>query len=96
MRIGTGVQNKIMEAMSMGLPCITTSLSAKPLGVKAGSDLEVGDSAEMLAQKIVQLLYDKEKATMIAMNGTRFVNDNYSVNSMNSLLNECIGGFYKT
>lgn len=31
MRMGTGLQNKLLEAMSMKLPCITSPLAARPL-----------------------------------------------------------------
>ena len=31
MRIGSGLQNKLLEAMSMSLPCVTTTLAATPV-----------------------------------------------------------------
>ena len=40
MRIGSGLQNKLLEAMSMSLPCVTTTLAATPVlqAVRATSD----------------------------------------------------------
>ena len=32
MFIGTGLQNKLLEAMALGIPCVTTPLAGLPLG----------------------------------------------------------------
>ena len=31
MRLGTGLQNKLLEAMAMHLPCVTSVLASAPL-----------------------------------------------------------------
>ena len=77
MRIGSGMQNKLLEAMSMGLPCITTSLAATPIGATPGEHLLVGDSAEELANLIVKL-GSEELHVSIADAGHRFVQEHYS------------------
>ena len=77
MRIGSGMQNKLLEAMSMGLPCVTTSLAATPLGAIAGEHLLVGDSADEIADLIVKLSIE-ELHDSIADGGHRFVLEHYS------------------
>ena len=77
MRIGSGMQNKLLEAMSMGLPCVTTSLAASPLGATAGEHLLVGDSAIELANQIVKLGTEALHDT-IAAAGHRFVQEHYA------------------
>lgn len=77
MRIGSGMQNKLLEAMSMGLPCVTTSLAATPLGATAWEHLLVGDTAELLADLIVKLGVE-ELHGAIANAGHRFVLEHYS------------------
>ena len=77
MRIGTGLQNKLLEAMSMGLPAITTPLANSSLGAKPDEEILVGNNAEELAQHIVTLLTDKDKATQIAQAGYNFTNRVY-------------------
>lgn len=77
MRIGSGMQNKLLEAMSMGLPCVTTTLAATPLGATNWEHLLVGDSAEELADRIVKLGIE-ELHDSIAEGGNRFVKENYS------------------
>ena len=77
MRIGTGLQNKLLEAMSMRLPAITSPLANASLGAKPDEEILVGDKAETLAQHIITLLTDKEKADHVAQAGFDFTNRVY-------------------
>jgi len=77
MRIGSGLQNKILEAMSMNLPCITTSLAAKPMNATHDDNVLVGNTNEEIAMLIIQLLNNPEEAKKIAARGRQFVIDNF-------------------
>lgn len=55
MRLGGGVQNKLLEAMAMGLPCITSELGAAAFA-EAGAFLRVARSTEEYSEQILQLL----------------------------------------
>lgn len=77
MRIGTGLQNKLLEAMSMGLPTITTPLANGSLGAKPNEEILIGNNAEELAQHIITLLTDPTKAAQIAQAGFDFTNRVY-------------------
>ena len=77
MRRGSGMQNKLLEAMSMGLPCVTTSIAATPLGATTWEHLLVGDTAEEIADLIVKLTIE-EIHHNIADGGHRFVQQHYS------------------
>ena len=63
LRIGTGQQNKILEAMSMELPCVTTQhvLRGFPKETDENPPMLVADSAERLAAEIDTLLGNSEK-----------------------------------
>ena len=78
MRIGSGLQNKLLEAMAMQKPCVTTSLANTPLGAVSGDQLFVGDSKEDLAHWICLLLGSEDLRTRIAEEGNRFVRQHYS------------------
>ncbi len=77
MRIGTGLQNKLLEAMAMRLPCITTPIANKALEGKHGTELLVGNSAEELAENILFYIRNAEQARQIAEQGFQFVNEKY-------------------
>lgn len=78
MRIGSGMQNKLLEAMAIGTPCVTTELANASIGTKNGSEVLVGNTAESLADAIVQLLDDETKRCTIADNANRFVHEHFS------------------
>ena len=78
MRIGSGMQNKLLEAMSMCRPCVTTTIAAQPLGATPGEHLLVGGNPATLADQIVRLLHSEELCHNIANGGQRFVQEHYS------------------
>ena len=56
MTVGSGMKNKILEAMAAGLPVVTTSAGAR--GIGAGDGLIVHDDWAGMAQAVVELLND--------------------------------------
>ena len=77
MRIGTGLQNKLLEAMSMRLPAITSPLANASLGAKPDEEILIGSNTEEMAQHIITLLTNKEKAERLALAGYNFTNRVY-------------------
>jgi glycosyltransferase involved in cell wall biosynthesis len=77
MRIGTGLQNKLLEAMSMKIPCVTTFLANNALNGTPDRDLLVGETATELANAVIELLTNKTKASEMADSGFQFVNTHY-------------------
>jgi sugar transferase (PEP-CTERM/EpsH1 system associated) len=73
MQIGTGLQNKLLEAMAMRIPCVTSSLANNALGAMHGENIFIGDSPANYAQIITDLLNDPAKANSIATAGHQFV-----------------------
>ncbi|MGI6719163.1 MAG: glycosyltransferase [Bacteroidales bacterium] len=90
MRIGTGLQNKLLEAMAMKLPCITTPTANNSLGATYNESILIGKTKEELAKNILTLLDNKEKADEIANNGYKFVINNYNWETNGKKLEEII------
>ncbi|GAB3583426.1 glycosyltransferase [Hymenobacter daeguensis] len=78
MRVGTGLQNKLLEAMAMALPCVTTPLANNALGGTDGTELLVTKTAQELAQAIIGLLDDPGRAAALAARGQAFVKARYT------------------
>jgi len=78
MQIGSGLQNKLLEAMAMKLPCITTSLANNALGANRDTEILVGNNANEIAAHIVNLLNDKILFDKISLGGNEFVKKKYS------------------
>jgi len=78
-RYGAGVQNKLLEAMAMEVPVVTTELAAEGLRAKGGSNppLYVASDAEEFARRVVTLLRDPVERARLARLGRKFVQRNY-------------------
>jgi glycosyltransferase involved in cell wall biosynthesis len=58
LRSGSGIQNKILEAMACGLPVVTTSVGLGTIDATPGVELLVADGEAEFAEAIVRLLRD--------------------------------------
>lgn len=90
MRLGTGLQNKLLEAMAMQIPCITTSLSNNALHAAVNKEILVGNTAEELAECICNLMENNDLRTELTTNALRFIKENYSWKSNIDKLNNLI------
>jgi sugar transferase (PEP-CTERM/EpsH1 system associated) len=77
MRIGSGMQNKLLESMSMGMPCITTSLAANALEAAHNKELLVFETNEELAAAVVQLLGNPELCASLGEHARKYVLANH-------------------
>lgn len=78
MRMGTGLQNKLLEAMSMHLPCITSPLAARPL-VEAEQHQSVISCSETkdYVVAVTQLLTEENAYNQLADSGYNYVRQFY-------------------
>ncbi len=57
-RIAQGFQNKILEAMAVGLPVVSTSGPARALGLQHGEDLLIADTPGEFSRAVLSVLED--------------------------------------
>lgn len=80
--IGTGLQNKILEAMALNIPCVTTNLVNNALNSTPSNEIMIADTAEDFYSKIVALIDDKKLSDAIANNAYKYVKLNFNWNSI--------------
>lgn len=90
MQIGIGLQNKLLEAMAMQLPCITSHLANNALSAKENHEILIGSNVEEYVKHIFFLLKNKDKAHEIALNGYNFVLTNYNWEKLTEKLSHII------
>jgi len=78
MMIGTGLQNKLLEAMAMRIPCVTSTLSNNALHAKPDEEILIALSAQEYANHILELLSNQQKAETIANAGYNLVLNDFS------------------
>lgn len=86
LQISIGMQNKILEAMSMGLPVITSTICNNPIGAKHGRELFVADTAFDCAMAIEQLLSQPEMAKKMGENARKFIEKKFKWDEQNARL----------
>lgn len=84
--IGTGLQNKLLEAMASGLPCISTPLVNQALAAVDGESILLANSPEAIVSKIEWVLEHPELAAKIGENGKTYIQSTYSWTTQNELL----------
>lgn len=90
MMLGTGMQNKLLEAMAMGIPCITTNLANAPIRTTHKKEILVANDELEFISSIKQLLNNHELYEKIQQNASAFVRDEYSWEKATSELIELI------
>jgi glycosyltransferase involved in cell wall biosynthesis len=73
MRLGAGVQNKILDYMAMGIPCVTTVVGHEGLGAVHGREIVVADSRDDLIKSVLDLCTDRAAAAAIGQAGRAYV-----------------------
>lgn len=78
LRIGGGTRLKIVEAMAMELPIVSTRLGAEGLDVRDGVDLLLADEPAAFAAAVERILDDPALGDRLAAAGRRLVETRYS------------------
>jgi sugar transferase (PEP-CTERM/EpsH1 system associated) len=94
LRIARGIQNKVLEALAMGIPVVGTSSAVQGVEGLSGRDYLVGDDAQEFAQGVCSLLRDPESALELGMRGRRFVEETYDwevvFRPLDGMLERCV------
>jgi glycosyltransferase involved in cell wall biosynthesis len=77
LRQGSGTRFKILEAMSMELPVISTSLGAEGLNVQHRQELLLADSVDDISDAVVAVFANAELRQGLATAGRRLVCEKY-------------------
>jgi glycosyltransferase involved in cell wall biosynthesis len=98
MQIGTGLKNKLLEAMAMKIPSVCSDLANTALAANANTEICVSEAqdAESFAKHIIELLDDEEKAKIQAEAAYKFVLNNYSWKSSVDILERVMIGDRET
>jgi sugar transferase (PEP-CTERM/EpsH1 system associated) len=70
---GAGIQNKMLEAMAVGAPCVATSLACQALQTVPDQEVVVANSAEEFAAAVCELLDHPARRQQLAEQARRYI-----------------------
>ncbi|MEH7072273.1 glycosyltransferase family 4 protein, partial [Priestia megaterium] len=81
---GTGIKTKVIEALSYGVPVVTTSIGAEGIDFKNGHHMYVSDIEGEFANHIISLTKSEKLNESFSINGKELVHHEFSKQSMNN------------
>jgi glycosyltransferase involved in cell wall biosynthesis len=87
---GSGLQNKLLESMAMGIATVTTPLCNAALQAPEGKAILVCENPRDFAEKIEWLFYNKTEAERLGKCGTEFIRENYLWEKANRVLEKAL------
>jgi glycosyltransferase involved in cell wall biosynthesis len=78
LRIGGGTRFKILEAMALARPVVSTSIGAEGIDARAGQDLLLADTPEHFSAAVGRVLDDRGLADDLGRRGRALVETRYS------------------
>ena len=77
LRIGSGTRLKILEAMAMGRPVVSTRVGCEGLAVTPGKDILIADRSQAFADRVIELLKDPDQGKVLGQAGRALVEKSY-------------------
>lgn len=77
LNMGSGTRLKVVEAMSMEKPIVSTSIGCEGIEVVDGEHLLIRDNPEAFAEAVIELMHDKEKSKQLVQHGKKLVHAKY-------------------
>jgi sugar transferase (PEP-CTERM/EpsH1 system associated) len=77
LRMGGGTRLKLLEALALQTPIVSTTLGAEGFAVTSGQELLLVDDAAAFARAIVELLADRDRAQALGAAGRSFAVQHY-------------------
>lgn len=77
LRSGGGTRLKILEAMAMARPVVSTALGAEGLAIEPGHDILIADETDDFVERVLDLLGSTETAALLGQAGRQLVENHY-------------------
>lgn len=77
-RLGKGFRGKILEAMAMGIPVVSTRLGAEGVSANDRENIMLAENPAEFIAKTMELLNDEQLYKTISLNSRRLVQENFS------------------
>ena len=87
---GSGLKNKVLEALAIYLPVVSTQMGIEAINGTAGQHFLVADSPRALAEHVENILDDPELREKLTTEGRALVESEYTWSVVGSRLNDLL------
>jgi sugar transferase (PEP-CTERM/EpsH1 system associated) len=92
LRMARGIQNKLLEAMAMGVPCVASTTAASGTVVAEGAGILAADEPEEFAGHVLKLLREEKFRTDMGRKVRAAAEANYRWDAQMASLDQVIAG----
>ena len=85
---GSGIRIKILEAMAMGRPVVTTPMGIEGVPAENGREVWIAGDPDQFAAQIVALIRDNREAIRMVQQARRLVQQNFDTFALSSRLSQ--------
>jgi len=78
LRFGAGVNGKIGEALSYGLPVVTTSIGAEGVGLTSGENAMIADDPREFAKNVIRVYRDMDLWRRLSDSGYKHIENHFT------------------
>jgi GT2 family glycosyltransferase len=77
LRYGAGIKGKICTTLSVGLPCVATTIAAEGMELEHGREILIADDPAEMANAVIDLYQDQQLWERLSQRGIEFAYDKY-------------------
>jgi sugar transferase (PEP-CTERM/EpsH1 system associated) len=82
LRFGAGTQNKVLEAMAMGVPVVCSNIGFNGLGIESGQGAIMQTAPEKFAESVIQLLSSAQLRQQVGEAGVNVIHSRFGWNAI--------------
>lgn len=86
LRFGAGTQNKVLEAMAMGVPVVCSNIGFKGLGIESGEGAIMRTDPQGFAEAVVELLSHEQQRKTVGEKGNEVIKNGFSWDAISKQL----------
>ncbi len=86
LRFGAGTQNKVLEAMAMGVPTICTNIGFEGLQIKSGEGVILSKDKKSFVANVIAMLQSEDNRREVGLKGLEIAKNRFSWDSIATTL----------
>jgi glycosyltransferase involved in cell wall biosynthesis len=90
LRYGAGMKGKLGQALSLGLPVVTTTIGAEGMGLIAGETALIADDPEKFAEEVCRLYTDKVLWERLSQQGRDYIEQHFGETAVRERLRDLL------